>query len=155
VRRTAQRRRRHTKSIARPAAPGRKPTLTSCDFRACWSWCKRGRHLSRDDNCGGSGAQRPNIILKRKLGSACKGLRQMGRPSTWTSRDDDQLRSLAASGESSAAIAARLNRSAAAIRKRAINLGIGLAGSTKPTGPTRINPDQPTRNKPRWMSSGR
>jgi hypothetical protein len=60
----------------------------------------------------------------------------MGRPSTWTSRDDDQLRALAASGESSAAIAARLNRSAAAIRKRAINLGIGLAGSKKATGPT-------------------
>jgi hypothetical protein len=33
----------------------------------------------------------------------------MGRRSTWTPKDDDQLRALAASGESSAAIAVRLN----------------------------------------------
>jgi hypothetical protein len=58
----------------------------------------------------------------------------MGRRSTWTSTDDDQLRALAASGETSVAIAARLNRSAAGIRKRALNLDIGLAGSTKARG---------------------
>jgi hypothetical protein len=55
----------------------------------------------------------------------------MGRRSTWTTQDDDQLRALAASGETSAAIAARLKRTAAGIRKRAKSLGIGLAGSTR------------------------
>jgi hypothetical protein len=55
----------------------------------------------------------------------------MGRRSTWTSKDDDQLRALAASGETSAAIAARLKRTAAGIRRRATSLGIGLAGSRK------------------------
>jgi hypothetical protein len=37
----------------------------------------------------------------------------MGKRSTWTSKDDDQLRALAASGENSAAIAVQLNRTAA------------------------------------------
>ena len=55
----------------------------------------------------------------------------MGRRSTWTSKDDDQLRALAASGETSAAIAARLKRTAAGIRKRAKGLGVELAGSTR------------------------
>jgi hypothetical protein len=58
----------------------------------------------------------------------------MQRRSTWTIKDDDQLRVLAASGETSASIAVRLKRSAAGIRKRAISLGIGLAGSTKAPG---------------------
>ena len=52
----------------------------------------------------------------------------MGRR-PWTIKDDDQLRVLAATGETSGSIALRLKRSAAAIRKRAISLG--LAGSTK------------------------
>jgi 3-deoxy-D-manno-octulosonate 8-phosphate phosphatase KdsC-like HAD superfamily phosphatase len=58
----------------------------------------------------------------------------MGRRSTWTIRDDDQLRVLAATGETSALIAMRLKRSAPGIRKRAKNLGIVLAGSTKAPG---------------------
>jgi hypothetical protein len=49
----------------------------------------------------------------------------MGRRSTWTSKDDDDLlRALAASGENSAAIAARLKRTAAGIRKRAKSLPV-------------------------------
>jgi hypothetical protein len=47
----------------------------------------------------------------------------MGKRSTWTSKDDDQLRALAASGENSAAIAVRLNRTAAGVRMRAMDLG--------------------------------
>jgi hypothetical protein len=38
----------------------------------------------------------------------------------WTIKDDDQLRVLAATGETSGSIAVRLKRRAAAIRKRAI-----------------------------------
>jgi len=52
----------------------------------------------------------------------------------WTIKDDDQLRVLAATGETSGSIAVRLKRSAAAIRKRAIYLGILLAGTTKALG---------------------
>jgi hypothetical protein len=63
-----------------------------------------------------------------------EGKEVMGRRSTWTSKDDDLLRALAASGENSAAIAARLKRTAAGIRKRATSLGIGLAGSRKALG---------------------
>jgi hypothetical protein len=51
-----------------------------------------------------------------------------------TIKDDDQLRVLAATGETSGSIAVRLKRSAAAIRKRAISSGIVLAGSTKAPG---------------------
>src|ERR1700686_1481044 len=58
----------------------------------------------------------------------------MGRRSTWTSKDDDQLRALAASGENSAAIAVRLNRTPAGIRKRAMDLGVKLAGSKRELG---------------------
>jgi hypothetical protein len=58
----------------------------------------------------------------------------MGRRSTWTSKDDDQLRALAASGENSAAIAVRLNHTAAGVRKRAMGLGIKLAGSKRELG---------------------
>jgi hypothetical protein len=57
----------------------------------------------------------------------------IGRRSTWTIKDDDQLRVLAATGETSASIAMRLKRSAPGIRKRAKNLGV-LAGSTKAPG---------------------
>jgi hypothetical protein len=46
----------------------------------------------------------------------------------------DQLRVLAATGETSASIAMRLKRSAPGIRKRDKNLGIMLAGSTKAPG---------------------
>jgi hypothetical protein len=58
----------------------------------------------------------------------------MGKRSTWTSKDDDQLRALAASGENPGAIALRLNRSAAGVRKRAMDLGIKLAGSKRQLG---------------------
>jgi hypothetical protein len=58
----------------------------------------------------------------------------MGKRSTWTSKDDDQLRALAASGENSAAIAVRLNRTAAGVRMRAIHLGVRLAGSKREPG---------------------
>jgi len=57
----------------------------------------------------------------------------MGRR-PWTIKDDDHLRVLAATGETSGSIAVRLKRSAAAIRKRAISSGIVLAGSTKAPG---------------------
>jgi hypothetical protein len=57
----------------------------------------------------------------------------MGRR-PWTIKDDDQLRVLAATGETSGSIAVRLKRSAAAIRKRAISSGIVLAGSAKAPG---------------------
>src|SRR5258705_9999740 len=63
-----------------------------------------------------------------------EGEEVMGRRSTWTSKDDFLLRALAASGENSAAIAARLKRTAAGIRKRATSLGIVLAGSRKALG---------------------
>ena len=58
----------------------------------------------------------------------------MGKRSTWTSKDDDQLRVLAASGENSAAIAVRLNRTPAGVRKRAMDLGVKLAGSKREVG---------------------
>ena len=83
------------------------------------------------------------ISLARSLGllntarlgwTRAEGKEMMGRRSTWTSKDDDLLRALAASGENSAAIAVRLNRTAAGIRKRATSLGIGLAGSRKAPG---------------------
>ena len=83
------------------------------------------------------------ISLARSLGllntarlgwTRAEGKEMMGRRSTWTSKDDDLLRALAASGENSAAIAARLKRAAAGIRKRATSLGIGLAGSRKALG---------------------
>ena len=44
------------------------------------------------------------------------------------------LRALAASGENSAAIAVRLNRTAAGVRKRAMDLGVKLAGSKRELG---------------------
>jgi hypothetical protein len=58
----------------------------------------------------------------------------MGKRSTWTSKDDDQLRALAASGENSVAIAARLNRTPGGIRQRAKSLGVRLAGSKRELG---------------------
>jgi hypothetical protein len=42
----------------------------------------------------------------------------------WTEEDDDQMRTLAQSGISAAAIAEWLNRSKAAVRKRARGLGL-------------------------------
>jgi hypothetical protein len=67
---------------------------------------------------------RPEAI--RPVGRAGpEGKEVMGRRSTWTSKDDDLLRALAASGENSAAIAARLKRTAAGIRKRATSLNKG------------------------------
>jgi len=57
----------------------------------------------------------------------------MGRR-PWTIKDDDHLRILAATGDTSGSIGVRLKRSAAAIRKRATYLGIVLAGSTKALG---------------------
>jgi hypothetical protein len=44
------------------------------------------------------------------------------------------LRALAASGENSAAIAVRLNRTAAGVRMRAMDLGVRLAGSKREPG---------------------
>jgi hypothetical protein len=58
----------------------------------------------------------------------------IGRRSTRTIKDNDQLRVLAATEETSASIAMRLKRSAPGIRKRDKNLGIVLAGSTKAPG---------------------
>ena len=58
----------------------------------------------------------------------------MGKRSTWTAKDDDQLRVLAASGENSAAIAVRLDRTAAGVRRRAMDLGVKLAGSKRELG---------------------
>jgi DNA-binding NarL/FixJ family response regulator len=52
----------------------------------------------------------------------------------WTSEDDALLRNLAASGESTTAIAKRLERSTAAVRKRAHKLEIRLAASQKGIG---------------------
>ena len=49
----------------------------------------------------------------------------------WTSEDDALLRNLAASGESTSAIAKRLERSATGVRKRAYKLEIRLAASQK------------------------
>jgi hypothetical protein len=46
----------------------------------------------------------------------------------------DQLQALAASGENSVAIAVRLNRTAAGVRRRAMDLGIKLAGSKRELG---------------------
>jgi hypothetical protein len=62
-----------------------------------------------------------------------QGEEMMGRR-PWTIKDDDQLRVLAATGETSGSIAVRLKRSAGAIRKRATSLGTVLAGSTKAPG---------------------
>ncbi len=63
-----------------------------------------------------------------------EGKEVMGKHSTWTSKDDYQLRALAASGENSAAIAVRLNRTAAGVRRRAMDLGLRLAGSKRELG---------------------
>jgi hypothetical protein len=52
---------------------------------------------------------------------------------SWTPEEDRLLRSMAASGESSAAIGKLLNRTALAIRRRARTLQIKLARS--PPGP--------------------
>jgi len=60
---------------------------------------------------------------------------------TWTSEDDALLRNLAASGESTTAI----ERSAAAVRKRAYKLEIRFAASQKGIG---------SRALPNWSSSG-
>ena len=59
----------------------------------------------------------------------------MGKRSTWTPEDDDRLRALAASGENSAAIAVRLNRTPAGVRKRAMDLGIKLACACRKSNP--------------------
>ena len=59
--------------------------------------------------------------------------RQPGAGS-WKSGDDDRLRALAAAGESSSAIAERLGRDPSSVRKRAIKLGIKLAGSRNAIG---------------------
>jgi hypothetical protein len=45
----------------------------------------------------------------------------------WTAREDLFLRQLAAAGEYAAEIAAQMNRSEAAIRKRAFRLNLALA----------------------------
>ena len=75
------------------------------------------------------------IAVERAPGRArAEGEEVMGRRSTWTSKDDDLLRALAASGENSAAIAVRLNRTPAGVRKRAMDLGIKLAGSKREVG---------------------
>ena len=74
------------------------------------------------------------IAVERAPGRAAEGKEMMGKRSTWTSKDDDQLRVLAASGENSAAIAVRLNRTPAGVRKRAMGLGVKLAGSKRELG---------------------
>jgi hypothetical protein len=48
---------------------------------------------------------------------------------SWKPGDDDRLRALAAAGESSSAIAELLGRDPSSVRKRAIKLGVKLAGS--------------------------
>jgi hypothetical protein len=87
-----------------------------------------GNRLNRTADAVRSRARRLNILLRKPRKEA------MGKRSTWTSKDDDQLRVLAASGQSSAAIAVRLNRTAAGIRRRAMDLGIKLAGSKRELG---------------------
>ena len=72
-------------------------------------------------------------VLKISIARTAQGEEIMGRR-PWTIQDDDQLRVLAATGETSGSIAVRLKRSAAAIRKRALYLGLVLAGSTKAMG---------------------
>ncbi len=52
----------------------------------------------------------------------------------WTPEEEDQLRTLAISGESIAAISKRLCRSERAIDDRARKLGIALARTTKESG---------------------
>jgi DNA-binding NarL/FixJ family response regulator len=52
----------------------------------------------------------------------------------WSAEEEDLLRSLAAAGESAAAIAKRLKRSSEAVRKRAHKLDIRLAASQKGIG---------------------
>jgi DNA-binding NarL/FixJ family response regulator len=52
----------------------------------------------------------------------------------WTPEEERLLRSLAAAGESAAAIAKRLKRSSEAVRKRAHKLEIRLAASQKGIG---------------------
>jgi hypothetical protein len=52
----------------------------------------------------------------------------------WTPEEDGLLQSLAAAGESAAAIAKRLKRSSEAVRKRAHKLEIRLASSQKGIG---------------------
>jgi len=92
-----------------------------------------GNRLNRTADAVRSRAKRLNILIRKHRGSA-EDKEAMGKRSTWTSKDDDQLRALAASGENSPAIAARLNRTAAGVRKRAIALGIKLAGSKRELG---------------------
>ena len=92
-----------------------------------------GNRLNRTADAVRSRARRLNILIRKHRGSA-EDKEAMGKRSTWTSKDDDQLRALAASGENSAAIAVRLNRTAAGVRKRAMDLGIKLAGSKRELG---------------------
>jgi hypothetical protein len=92
-----------------------------------------GNRLNRTAHAVRSRAKRLNILIRKHQGSA-EDKEAMGKRSTWTSKDDDQLRALAASGENSPAIAVRLNRTAAGVRKRAMALGIKLAGSKRELG---------------------
>jgi hypothetical protein len=82
-----------------------------------------GNRLNRTAEAVWSRARRLNILARKPR-----------KRSTWTSKDDDQLRVLAASGQSSAAIAVRLNHTAAGVRRRAMDLGVKLAGSKRELG---------------------
>jgi hypothetical protein len=91
-------------------------------------------------NCVAAKLQRSVSAVKNRahaqkisIARTVQGEEMMGRR-PWTIQDDDQLRVLAATGETSGSIAVRLKRGAGAIRKRATSLGIVLAGSTKALG---------------------
>jgi hypothetical protein len=57
----------------------------------------------------------------------------------WTPHEDERLRALALSGASVATIARQMNRSEAAVRKRAVRLNVVLAKA-------RLSPGLKTRN---------
>jgi hypothetical protein len=86
---------------------------------------------------------RPIRHIEQALSQGRRGRRRRGNELTgspWTQADDDQLRTLAAAGESFSIIAELSKRSHSSIRKRARMLKIKLARS--PPGPK-------TKNTPR------
>jgi len=88
-----------------------------------------GNRLNRTPDAVRSRARRLNILIRKHRGRA-EDKEAMGKRSTWTSKDDDQLRALAASGESSAVIAVRLNRTAVGVRRRAMDASTSRRPST-------------------------
>jgi hypothetical protein len=84
--------------------------------------------ISKRMNRTSSAIRHRALRLKIVIVKSTNRGRQPGAAS-WKPGDDDRLRALAAGGESSSAIAELLGRDPSSVRKRAIKLGVKLAGS--------------------------